>query len=51
MDEINMISASILIEGGAPRLATLRINHQRVKEGNRFISPFKRKRFRVWDVS
>ena len=48
---INIVSASILIDGGAPRFLAHKINHQIVKEGNKFISPFKSLKFRVWDVS
>lgn len=38
---INIISESMLIEGGAPRFLAERINHQTVITGKTFIRPFK----------
>lgn len=48
---IKIVSASIFKEGGAPKFLAARINHQIVIAGNKFIIPFSRIRFRVWDVS
>ena len=48
---IRIVSESILIEGGAPRLLADKINHQIVITGNMFIIPFKSIRFRLWAVS
>jgi len=47
----SITSASMLIEGGAPKFLAARINHQIVRAGNKFINPLIISIFRVVDVS
>lgn len=44
---ISTVSASILIEGGAPRLLAESRNHQMVMAGKIFIMPFRRIKLRL----
>jgi hypothetical protein len=45
--EISIASDSMLIDGGAPRFLADKRNHQIVMAGNKFIIPFRRRRFRL----
>lgn len=49
--EIKIVSANILILGGAPKFLAFNINHQIVNAGNKFISPLIKFKLRVNEVS
>lgn len=51
IDEINIISLSKLIEGGAAMLAAVNKNHHIVRVGTIVKIPFVKYSLRVWDIS